>query len=436
MPLPLLLAALPLALLVLELLLRLGVGLAGKGDELNAYQGEPTIATAYRFKPFTADQQTVKGIPGYGELAVQSHPLTGYQLVPNQENAALKINNQGLRSAADIPTNKPKNEVRILVIGGSTAFGALTSKNASTFAQQLENRLNQQVKAQKSNPAKFRPNVLPYFADEMQKALALPAKVRNANYRVINAAVPGYLSGNTLADFTTRLQRYQPNIVVLMNGYSDLLTPATQVATDLATDQLAAQPVSHLWGSVREGIQGLFHHLYLTKTFRYWILKPEPKLEQLVNPLDRSGNSLPDQLGQDDKALKQRVDRYRNNLQQLANITGNSKIPLVVSLTPELHQRQTDKQSEAEKRRFEALGKTYQERVKTGYTALDQAVKQVKSKRRNLIIVPLSKTINQFDGEVFQDTIHLTDEAQTAVSNRLYQTIAPMLLVKPKPFGS
>ncbi|NJN48952.1 MAG: hypothetical protein HC805_03085 [Alkalinema sp. RL_2_19] len=90
-PTPVLLAAIPMALLVLELLLRIGVGLAGKGDEMNAYQGEPAIATAYRFKPLTASQAPVRGIPGYGGLAVKSSPITGYQLVPGQENAALKI---------------------------------------------------------------------------------------------------------------------------------------------------------------------------------------------------------------------------------------------------------------------------------------------------------------------------------------------------------
>ncbi|NJN48953.1 MAG: SGNH/GDSL hydrolase family protein [Alkalinema sp. RL_2_19] len=341
-----------------------------------------------------------------------------------------------MRSTADLPITKPKNEVRILVIGGSTAFGSLASENSKTFAQQLENRLNQQVKDQQANPGKFRPTVLPYFADEMQKAMQLSPAIRAAQYRVINAAVPGYLTSNTLADLTTRLQQYQPNMVVLMNGYSDLLTPADRIATDLATDQLAAHPVRHLWGSLREGVQGLFNQLYLTKTLRYWILKPEPELEQLVNPLEQSGKSLPEQLSQDDKELTQRVDRYQTNLQQIANLTNSSKIPFIVALTPELHQRNADNQSAAEKQRLKALGKTYEERIQTGYKALDQAVKTVKRKRSNLIVVPLSQTLNQAEGEVFQDTIHLTDEAQTAISDRLYQTIAPMLLVKSKPFGS
>jgi hypothetical protein len=316
LPTPWLIAALPLALLVVELLLRVGVGIAGKSNELNAYQGEPPIATAYRFKPFTSEQKPVQGVPGYGGLAVQANPLTGYQLMPKQENAALQINAQGLRSSEDIPIAKPTGEIRILVIGGSTAFGSLASNNQTTFAHHLENRLNQQVKEQKGQNKKYRPDVLPFFADEMEKVLKLPPKIADARYRVINAAVPGYLSSNTLADYATRLQAYQPNVVVLMDGYEDLLSGGN--AAQLPTDQLAAHPVAHLGGSLREGFQGFFNHLYITKALRYWVLKPEPSIEQLVNPLGSSGKSLADQLSADATGLNPRIDRYQQNLAQLA----------------------------------------------------------------------------------------------------------------------
>jgi hypothetical protein len=433
-PTPWLIAAIPVTLLALELLLRVGVGIAGKSGELNAYQGEPTIATNYRFKPFTTDQKPVQGVPGYGELAVQANPLTGYQLLPSQQNAALQINAQGLRSSEDIPLVKPANEVRILVIGGSTAFGSLVSNNQTTFAHQLENRLNEQVKTQKGNTTKYRPDVLPFFADEMEKALKLPPKIADARYRVINAAVPGYLSSNTLADYTMRLQAYQPNVVVLMNGYEDLLTGADRAAAQLPTDQLAAYPWVHLGGSLREGFQGMFNHLYLTKALRYWVLKPEPKLEQLVNPLSPDGKTLADQLSADATGLTPRIDRYQQNLAHLATLTQSTKTPFVVALSPELRQREAAKQTPAEQQRLAALGNPYQERVKTGYIALDRAIQTVKAKHSNLIIVPLDKTLNQVDGEAFRDTVNLTDNAQVAVSDRLYQTIAPMLLVKPKPF--
>jgi hypothetical protein len=249
---------------------------------------------------------------------------------------------------------------------------------------------------------------------------------------VINAAVPGYLSSNTLADYTARLQAYQPNVVVLMDGYEDLLSVGD--AAQLPTDQLAAHPWAHLGGSLREGFQGIFNHLYITKALRYWVLKPEPTIEQLVNPLGPVGKSLADQLSADANGLNPRVDRYQQNLAQLATLTQSTKTPFVVALSPELHQREAAKQTPAEQQRLSALGNTYQERVKTGYSALDRAIQTVKSKHRNLIIVPLEKTLNQVDGEAFRDTVNLTDNAQIAISDRLYQTIAPMLLVKPKPF--
>ncbi len=434
-PTPVLIGAIPLTLLAVELLLRLGVGIAGKSAEINAYQGEPAIDTAYRFQPLTSENQPIKGLPGYGQLAVQSNPLKGYQLMPNQANAAWNINAQGFRSTEDIPTSKPQDEVRILIIGGASAFGAFATNNQVTFAQQLENRLNQQVEAQKANPAKFRPDVLPYFADELEQVLKKPPKIRAARYRVINAAVPGYLASNTLADFTTRLQQYQPNMVVLINGYSDLLTPADRAAATLPIEQLAAHPFKHLGASISQSVQGLVNQLYLTKTIRYWILKPQPKIAELVNPLGPQ-QPLADQLTDDPEQLNQRIDRYRRSLEALANLTNTTKTPLIVALSPALHQLQPDQQTAAEKQRLATLGQPYQERIELGYQSLEKSIAQVKSKRSNVIPMPLTKTLNQIDGEVFQDTINLTDAAQQPISDRLYQTIANMLQVQPIPFGS
>lgn len=430
------LAAIPVGLLALELLLRVGVGIAGKTAELNAYQGEPANSTDYRFRALTRDRQPVRGIPGYGGLAATLHPLTGYQLQPSQQNASLQINAQGFRSTEDVPLVKPQNEVRILVLGDGSAFGSGTANNQATFAQRLEERLNQQVQEQKNNRGKYRPDVLPYFADEMEKALKLPPKIQDGRYRVINAAVPGYLSGNTLADFTQRLQAYEPNMVVLMGGYGDLLMPSDRPAAELGVEALVAKPIGHTWGHLREGVQGVFNHLYLTKALRYWVLKPTPSLAQAVNPLGPVDQSLGAQFTDDAAELGRRADRYQQNLLQLAALTQSQKLPLMVTLTPELHQRSVDRQSPAEKQRLSELGETYQTRVKQGYQALDQSVQAVKRSHSNVILVPLDKSLNRLEGEAFRDTVHLTDGAQTAVSDRLYETIAPMLQVKAKPFGS
>jgi hypothetical protein len=433
-PTPWLLAALPVGLLLLELLLRLGVGIAGKGAEMNAYEGEPAIATDYRFKPFSSDGKPVQGIPGTGRLAVQTHPLTGYQLMPSQRHRALSIGAQGFRGEATIAPVKPKNEVRILVLGGSMAFGSMASQDQVVFAQQLEQRFNQQVQQQKSNPQQFRPDVLPYFADEMDQALRLPPKIRAAQYRVINAAVPGYVSSNTVADFSTRLATLNPDLIVLVDGYADLLMPDSSTAASLNTDHLSARPIGHFLGSLAEGCKGIFNHLYLTKTFRYWVLKPQPSLASVVDPLASNHTALGDRLP-DTANLKPRVDRYRQHLQQLAVLSGAMKTPLIVALQPELSQRPANKRSAEEQQRLDQLGKPYVDRVQSGYQSLQQAITTVKQNSGNVSVLTLQPALDKVGGTAFQDTIHLSDPAQTAISDRLYDAIAPRLHTEAKPFA-
>jgi lysophospholipase L1-like esterase len=429
-----LIASVPLALLALELLLRVGVGMAGKSGELNAYEGEPAIVTDYRFKPVNAAKQAIQGLPGSGRLAVQSHPLTGYQLLPDQKNAAVEINPQGFRGEGAIDPVKPKNEVRILVIGGSTAFGEFSENNQATFAHKLENRLNQQVQAQKSGKAKFQPDVLPYFADELEKVLKLPPKIREANYRVINAAVPGYVSANTVADLSSRLMQYQPDTIVIVDGYADLIAPTTQIAASLGTEERLSNAWGHLFSSLGEGVKGFFNWFYITKSLRYWGFKPEPEIEQLIDPLHSGKTDLADRLPQEPQDLALRVDRYHRHLKQIAALAHSAKVPTIVAIQPELSQRSADKQTEDEKQRLAALGENYTKRIQAGYQALQKSLEDVQ-KIPGTGVIKLQPAIDKVEGDAFQDTIHLTNNAHDAVANRLYEAIVPKLRMEPKPFA-
>src|SRR4028119_2021635 len=170
-PLPLLviLAAIPLVLLILELLTRIIVGVAGKSAELEAYEGAPAMATAYCLKFLGQTQQPYDGLSDTGGLAAQRRLATGYSLIGNQKSNFWGINEQGFRDDDSVPLAKPKNEIRIFLLGGSTAFGQWNKNNQATVASLLEARLNERVAQQKRSPQKYRPATLPYFKSELAK---------------------------------------------------------------------------------------------------------------------------------------------------------------------------------------------------------------------------------------------------------------------------
>jgi hypothetical protein len=427
--------AIPACLLGAELLVRLGVQLAGKTAELSAFQGEPLSITAYRLKYLDQSGRTMDGLPTLGQLAVRRSPVMGYRLVENQDNKIWKINQQGFRNEALLSVEKPKDEIRIFVLGGSTAFGQLSSSNQTTFTHKLEAKLNQQVSAQKSNPDKFRPDVLPYYADELEKTLALPPRIREAKYRVINAAVPGYISSNEFSRLSFEILPYKPDLVVVLNGYTDLLLPSQQEGTDIpGTELLLSNAPRHLWSGVTQGVQSFFYQFFVVKAFQYWVLQPQAALEQAIPPnLDAK---VEEQIAQNPEELNHRVDRYRRNMGRIAQLTSANKTPLIVALQPEITGRNREKLSDREKKVLEQLGNQYPEQLQKGYEELQKALEQVKQEvPQGISVMNFYDSYVNYQGNVFQDAIHLTDEANTLLTDRLYDAIVKRLQQQPKPYA-
>lgn len=430
------LIGIPVTLVVAELLMRAATSLNGNSAELEAYQGEPLNITAYRLKFLNSAGEPYDGLPNRGRLQVKHNPLMGYRLVGNQQSEFWQINAQGFRAEQAISLEKPRDEIRIFVMGGSAAFGQLSSSNQTTFASKLENLLNQQVSTQKTNPKKFRPDVLPYYADELAKAMALPPRIRESRYRVVNAAVPGYISSNELVQLSLQILAYQPDFIVLVNGYGDLLVPSNQEGTDIpGQEALLTNASQHFFANLSQSFQDWVYQSYLVRGFQFWVLRPHTTLHQFIPPADNQETLLL-HFSSDAEELKLRSHRYRSNLQQIARLTTSANIPLILALQPEITSRNPKNLSPREKAILAQLGSTYPGQVKAGYAQLQQAIAQVKQGfPKGLTTLNLNETYSNFAGEAFQDAIHLTDEGNTVLANQLYEAIAKQLLVQPRPYS-
>jgi lysophospholipase L1-like esterase len=429
--LPWMVALIPLSLLGLEILLRLTVGPMGKEQDISGFGGESPQVSAYRMQLTTHEGQAIPGLPA-GTLKVRSSALTGYEFVPNQDTEAIKINDQGLRSIAPIPVKKPVGEVRVLLLGSSTAFGTLSRREEGTIARSLETQLNQQVQDQKNNAKQFRPDVLPYFADEQEKVLKLPPKIRSGQYRVINGAVPGYLTSNALSQLSTQLLDYQPDVVVMIDGYSDLLVKSDRPAATLGDlDVFLTSATGHFFGSIGQGIVGLWNQLYLVKSTNAWMLKPDPKSELLTDVSNPQG-SLTDRFSDDPSEIDKRIDRRTRALDKILQLTASRKIPLLVGLAPEVSQRKSP--TPEEKKILARLGDRYPKLIQDQYRQLLETQKKL----NGLTPVSFQDAFSVLDSakekDAFVDAVHLTDQANAAIAKQLITAIAPTLYVEPKPF--
>lgn len=115
----------------------------------------------------------------HGPLKIALHPLLVYKNLPNQTHPAFSTNSRGYRGAEpDTPPNRP----RIVMMGGSAAFGTGAQNNRETIGAYLETFLQAEV---------------------------------------INAGVIGHGSTQELASLITELIDLHPNLVITFDGAND-----------------------------------------------------------------------------------------------------------------------------------------------------------------------------------------------------------------------
>lgn len=121
-------------------------------------------------------------------------PYLMFQYKPHVRNPLLITNNMGFRSKEDyshLPSVKPSADYRyIVLLGNSTAFGALSSSEDQCISAHLERVLNE----------------------------AHPSGKR---FKVINLSIGFYNSFQELISFILYGLKYNPEVVITLDGYTD-----------------------------------------------------------------------------------------------------------------------------------------------------------------------------------------------------------------------
>ena len=131
-------------------------------------------------------------------------PFLGWIGWPNYRSETIQINEMGLRDGP-IEPRKP-GEYRVMVTGGSAAWGFGASHNRHTPTAVLEQRLN----------------------------ATAPAGI---SYRVINAAYPAWASRQELILFIEFVKLLRPDMVLTITGFNDV-----NIMTQGGTGQMHIRP--------------------------------------------------------------------------------------------------------------------------------------------------------------------------------------------------
>jgi lysophospholipase L1-like esterase len=418
-----LILSVPIAIVVLELLTRAYVGLVGKSGEMAQVSSR---VDAYTLKFLTQNDKPIEGIENNGSLLVKRSAVVSYQPLANQKNQFVEINEQGFRDTESLAVAKPKNEIRIFILGGSTAFGQWNQKNEQTIAYQLEARLQARVAQQKRSPNQYRPDVFPFFEPERQKLMSLAPKIREGQYRVINAAVPGYTSGNQLAQLALQILPYQPDAIVVLDGYADLMLPSSETQSEIPQiDNFLGDASEHFRASISQSLTQLFQSFYLAKAVNSALFKSEASLTQKTLVVNGRDLSLAKYLPQDDAELVRRVARYQDNQKQLIGLCARAGIPVILGLQAEITGRPLETLSQAEKTIREQLGQDYTQKMPAAYGKIIQASQQLAKTFPNRVkVLNFYNLDKSFPTPTFLDAIHLTEKGNAVVAEKLYQTVA------------
>ncbi|MEL6928420.1 MAG: SGNH/GDSL hydrolase family protein [Cyanobacteria bacterium J06600_6] len=421
-------ASVGLFLLSLELLTRIFIDISGDRSKFAQTEENSDSLSAYQLK-FVPNQAIARAkTKTQDSLLAQKSMSVGYGLVGNQQHELWEINEQGFRDREPVSLAKPEDEIRIFLLGNSTAFGYGNPSNSSTISAHLEARLQKRLQQQQASPQIYQPDLLPSDPTEKQKYLAKPPRLKPGNYRIINAAVPGYTSGNELAQIALQILKYKPDLIVVLNGYQDLLLSSDKSATEIPTLKTPQdRQLDSLGAYLDHLLEPLQNNSYVAKiAARNWS-ESQSRNSQVDFVLDESTDNLVKYLPQNESELKARVDRYLENQKQMLNLSAAAKIPLLVAIQPEITGRNPQQLTDNEGKIATELGRTYIKKVRASYPAFTAASLQLaKAYPNNLKVLDLYKLTDKYPSPSFVDPIHLNEVANQKVAEQLYYGISSM----------
>jgi lysophospholipase L1-like esterase len=427
-------ASMALVFLILELFMRIFVDLSGNKNQFARANTESDLTQAYKLQ-FVNDLPKANSKSSELNLKAKPSLSVGYQLLSNQKNEHWQINPEGFRDRDPLTQAKPEDEIRVFLLGGSTAFGYGSPDDTGTISQHLEQRLQQRIQQQKASPNLYKPELLPSDSVEKQKYLAKPAKLKPGNYRVVNAGVPGYTSGNELAQLALQIFKYKPDLIVVLDGYEDLMRASDREAVQapkLNLDQ-QTQPTSFV-DYASSLIEPLENKSYLAKMAQDRWLKDKLAHQKKDFILNEAASNLVQYLPQNQDELDKRVNRYIDHQKQILSLSAAARIPVVVAMQPEITGRNPSQLTDIEGEIATELGRSYIQQVKDSYPVLIKATEQLaENYPKNLKAVDLYQHTEKYPSPSFIDPIHLNEAANEQLAEQLYYAIAslPKMQVVP-----
>lgn len=314
---------------------------------------------------------------------------------PMKDESVIRVNSLGFRGK-EFSTSKDKNTYRIIILGGSAAFGKGASSDKTTIAGYLEKILNERIKGK--------------------------------TFEVYNMAIPGYISAQELISLQFCGIDFKPDMVIDINGYNDLLTGMHDVnypSYASSDSEPVVQAYDTLW-------KGPFYSIafIILKRWSLFVRYLSAKIEFEYK------NRYLDIPGIREKLITSRIPRiefYTKNMNTMYALAEYYKFNLVIVLQPTLIYKSplTSKEQKIKQSYFECKDakQLFPYIVNTYYPLLSRKMNELKNNRQHFFI-DFSQLFLNIKETTFLDIVHYNDTGNEIFAGRLYDKISPIITEK------
>jgi hypothetical protein len=371
--------------------------------------------------PIPPYQRTCKYYP----YSFDTH--TGYAIKPGAViKGGFVAGNHGFicnSECDELPIEKPANEIRIFIFGGSTVLGSGSSGGKYTISAYLENLINGN-------------NVF-----------------ENKRVRVINAGVGGFFSFQEVVRFLDVALKYQPDMAIFFNGFNDYTSWKREDVYRKIRNTVGVRPNYQYYDYLL--IKGLnqsqtlkgagFQLIYMFNQYVPVLHYSMILAEQLRNIIggkaygDKSNkiNGIKDDDFNIENELyskeKHSLFYYLNNMEAAAGVCRIKRIKCIISLQPTLAFHGEKELSEFEKSTLELeIKKNKLPNINIFFNhAKNEFVKRSKTLNDEFVhFVDMTDIFKNIQGQIYVDDCHYNDVGNRIIAENLYNIIVKSFRLK------
>jgi len=299
-------------------------------------------------------------------LAYDEQPVL--TIIPNQHFATININNDGFRGN-EIDSINEFDSFRIMMIGGSALFGAGMSMDDETIPNQLNKIIHE----------------------------------THSNVEVINAGIPGITSFQELYHIKNKLINFNPDMIIIYDGANDV------------TYKMITDPVILTDDDKKSQLKDFQVYFKAPVIFYRYVVYPIINLQSSV---ESTNIFISPNKQYDDEVSRQIAFLWEKRMTEFCKISNEKNIQSIVIIQPTLAHG---------KKELSNFEKTLWTKNIHFEKTFDYLIQKSENLTDCTMVRNFSDIFENVDDGIYFDNVHLNNEGNKIVANKIYNEIKDLL---------